>query len=173
VVKRLFGRPSAMADWQGAARDEICEMRGLQPGGAAKNGTDIALVIEAMDLLHSGSVQDFCIVSNDRDFMPLALRLRAAGRPVHLICKRGDTWMAKLFDTVFELEESPIVAAFRALTADKGHEVSLGEAGKLLRQHLPGVIPTSGKAPLRKALEGTHRFAFSGTGSAVRVRLLG
>lgn len=177
VIRRIFGRPSAMVDWQEAARAAVCETRGLLPGRSAKNGTDIALAVDAMDILHAGGLQAFCIVSNDRDFMPLANRLRAAGRPVHAICKQGDPWMAKAFDSVFELEparkESPIVDAFCQLTADRGHEMSLGEAGKLLRKHLPGVIPTSGKAPLRKALESTGRFALSGNGSAIRVKLVG
>ena len=173
VVRRLFGRLGALTDWQAAARDEICETRGPPQGGSAKNGTDIALAIDAIDILHGGGVHGFCIVSNDRDFVPLAIRLRAAGKQVHAICTRRDTRMEKAFDSVFELSVSPIVDAFRALAADKGHEMSLGEAGTLLRQHLPGVIPTSGKAPLRKALEDTHRFEFVGTGAAIRVRLIG
>ena len=44
-----------------------------------KNATDIALVIEAMDLLHSGTVDGFCIVSSDSDYTRLGIRIREAG----------------------------------------------------------------------------------------------
>lgn len=45
-----------------------------------KNSTDIALVIDAMDLLHDGYVDAFCLVSSDSDFTRLALRIRASGK---------------------------------------------------------------------------------------------
>ena len=44
-----------------------------------KNATDSALIIDAMDLLHSGSVQGFCIVSSDSDYTRLATRIREQG----------------------------------------------------------------------------------------------
>ncbi len=47
-----------------------------------KNATDSALIIDAMDLLYSGNVDGFAIVSSDSDFTPLATRLRESGRRV-------------------------------------------------------------------------------------------
>lgn len=44
-----------------------------------KNATDAALIIDAMDILYSGNVDGFCIVSSDSDFTKLAARLREAG----------------------------------------------------------------------------------------------
>jgi uncharacterized LabA/DUF88 family protein len=44
-----------------------------------KNATDSALIIDAMDILYSGRVDGFCIVSSDSDFTKLASRLREAG----------------------------------------------------------------------------------------------
>jgi uncharacterized LabA/DUF88 family protein len=44
-----------------------------------KNSTDSALIIDAMDILYSGKVDGFCIVSSDSDFTRLATRLREAG----------------------------------------------------------------------------------------------
>lgn len=44
-----------------------------------KNATDSALIIDAMDLLHSGSVEGFCIVSSDSDYTRLATRIRESG----------------------------------------------------------------------------------------------
>ncbi len=46
---------------------------------AGKNSSDITLVIDAMDILYSGNVEGFCIVSSDSDFTKLASRLREAG----------------------------------------------------------------------------------------------
>ena len=44
-----------------------------------KNATDAALIIDAMDILYSGNVEAFCIVSSDSDFTRLAARLRESG----------------------------------------------------------------------------------------------
>src|ERR1051326_6184836 len=48
-----------------------------------KNATDSALIIDAMDILYSGKVSSFCIVSSDSDFTRLATRLREAGVTVY------------------------------------------------------------------------------------------
>jgi hypothetical protein len=47
-----------------------------------KNASDIALVIDAMDLLHSGRFEGFCLVSSDSDFTRLASRIREEGAEV-------------------------------------------------------------------------------------------
>ncbi|HEX2886076.1 NYN domain-containing protein [Vineibacter terrae] len=47
-----------------------------------KNASDIALVIDAMDLLHSGRFDGFCLVSSDSDFTRLASRIREQGLDV-------------------------------------------------------------------------------------------
>src|SRR3977135_2958111 len=44
-----------------------------------KNASDSALIIVAMDILYTGKVDGFCIVSSDSDFTRLATRLREAG----------------------------------------------------------------------------------------------
>jgi uncharacterized LabA/DUF88 family protein len=48
-----------------------------------KNASDITLVIDAMDLLHSGRFDGFCLVSSDSDFTRLALRMREQGADVY------------------------------------------------------------------------------------------
>lgn len=47
-----------------------------------KNATDSAMIIDAMDILYSGKVEGFCIVSSDSDFTRLAGRLRESGNTV-------------------------------------------------------------------------------------------
>jgi uncharacterized LabA/DUF88 family protein/Fe-S-cluster formation regulator IscX/YfhJ len=53
-----------------------------------KNATDSAMIIDAMDILYSGKVNGFCIVSSDSDFTRLATRLREAGMKVYGIGER-------------------------------------------------------------------------------------
>jgi uncharacterized LabA/DUF88 family protein len=48
-----------------------------------KNASDITLVIDAMDLLHSGRFDGFCLVSSDSDFTRLAARIREQGTDVY------------------------------------------------------------------------------------------
>jgi uncharacterized LabA/DUF88 family protein len=78
VVRRAYGDfngPQA-ANWERAfSRHSITPCHQFSYG-RGKNSADIALVIAAMDLLYSGDVDGFCIVSSDSDFMPLAIRIR-------------------------------------------------------------------------------------------------
>ena len=79
-----------------------------------KNATDSALIIDAMDILYSGKVDGFCIVSSDSDFTRLAARLREAGmtvigmgeqktpKPFVNACNRF-----KYIDTLLRTEEAP------------------------------------------------------------------
>jgi uncharacterized LabA/DUF88 family protein len=48
-----------------------------------KNSTDSALIIDAMDLLYTGNLDGFCLVSSDSDFTKLASRLRESGKAVY------------------------------------------------------------------------------------------
>lgn len=47
-----------------------------------KNATDMAMAIDAMDVLHGKPIEVFCLVSSDCDFTPLVTRLRAEGKQV-------------------------------------------------------------------------------------------
>ncbi len=49
---------------------------------SGKNSSDSAMIIDAMDILYTGKVDGFCIVSSDSDFTRLATRLREAGMKV-------------------------------------------------------------------------------------------
>jgi uncharacterized LabA/DUF88 family protein len=84
TYKRIYGdwtRPQ-MASWK-----EILLQYSLTPiqqysYTTGKNATDAALIIDAMDILYSGNVDGFCLVSSDSDFTKLASRLREAGMRV-------------------------------------------------------------------------------------------
>lgn len=80
-IRRIYGdwtSPQA-AKW----KDELLK-NSLTPmqqfsNTAGKNSTDSAMIIDAMDILYSGDVDGFCIVSSDSDFTRLASRLRESG----------------------------------------------------------------------------------------------
>lgn len=50
---------------------------------AGKNATDIALVIDAMELLYTQELDAFCLASSDADFTPLVMQLKANGHDVY------------------------------------------------------------------------------------------
>ncbi len=50
---------------------------------SGKNATDSSLIIDAMDLLHAGNLDGFCLVSSDSDFTRLAARIREDGKVVY------------------------------------------------------------------------------------------
>src|SRR5436190_16513276 len=50
---------------------------------SAKNASDSALIIDAMELLHTRELGGFCLVSSDSDFTRLATRIREDGLPVY------------------------------------------------------------------------------------------
>ena len=84
-VKRVYG------DWSNPTLKgwyEISLKHGMTPVQqyaytVSKNATDIAMVIDAMELLYSGIFDGFCLVSSDSDFTPLALKIREKGLFVH------------------------------------------------------------------------------------------
>ncbi|SQD97612.1 conserved hypothetical protein [Parafrankia sp. Ea1.12] len=84
-VKRAYGDWSAGAprSWKKTLLE--LSIRPVQVFAAVKgkNAADLTLAIDAMDLLHSGSVDGICLVSSDSDFTRLAERIREAGLTVY------------------------------------------------------------------------------------------
>ena len=77
-IRRIYGdwtRPQ-MSQWRGPANTYAFHTPHQIAFTPGKNATDSFLIIGAMDLLHSGSVDGFCIVSSDSDFTGLAKRIR-------------------------------------------------------------------------------------------------
>ena len=68
-----------MHAWQEIAPRYGLEQRHHGRTTPSKNATDIALVVDAMDILYSGAIEHFCLVASDSDYTPLVLRLRSAG----------------------------------------------------------------------------------------------
>ena len=75
--RRIYGNWSKENGW----KEEILLAYSIIPiqqfsYTAGKNSTDIAIVIDAMDLLYQRKVDGFCLVTSDSDFTRLAMRLR-------------------------------------------------------------------------------------------------
>ena len=83
-VKRIYGDWShGLSKWKAALLPHAIIPVQQFAYTKGKNATDMALVIDAMDLLYSGNFDGFCIVSSDSDFTRLASRLRESGRTVY------------------------------------------------------------------------------------------
>ena len=84
-VRRIYGDFSnnRLAGWDGAIKSLAILQHQQRSNTTGKNAADIALVIDAMDLMHKGKLDGFCLVSSDSDFTRLAQRLREDGLPVY------------------------------------------------------------------------------------------
>lgn len=84
TFKRIYGdwtKPN-LAGWKSVLLENA--VTPIQQYGytTGKNSTDSAMIIDAMDILYTGKVDGFCIVSSDSDFTKLATRLRESGMKV-------------------------------------------------------------------------------------------
>jgi uncharacterized LabA/DUF88 family protein len=82
TIRRIYGdwTTPQMNSWK-----ELINLYSINPiqkfsYTTGKNSTDSSLIIDAMDILHSQSVDGFCIVSSDSDYTGLAKRIREEGR---------------------------------------------------------------------------------------------
>ncbi|MBM0124096.1 NYN domain-containing protein [Pimelobacter simplex] len=85
TVKRAYGDWSGdnMKGWKDKLNKHAISPEHTFAYTRGKNSTDSALIIDAMDLLYSGNVDGFAIVSSDSDFTRLASRLRESGKTVY------------------------------------------------------------------------------------------
>jgi len=84
TIKRIYGdwtKPT-VSGWKPALLEHAITPIQQYSYTTGKNATDSAMIIDAMDILYSGKVDGFCIVSSDSDFTRLATRLREAGMKV-------------------------------------------------------------------------------------------
>jgi uncharacterized LabA/DUF88 family protein len=159
-----------------------------------KNSADIALVIDAMDLLHSGRFDGFCLVSSDSDFTRLAARVREQGLDAYgfgqkktpeafrQACKRF-FFTENLMPAPPEGEpagarkESPARAvpllrtAVEELEDDDGW-IALGALGTKLQNLAPDFdTRTYGAAKLSTLIERTGLFELDRAAQPIRLRL--
>ena len=171
TTRRIYGdwTEPTMRGWKDALHTYAVQPIQQFRYTTGKNATDSALIIDAMDLLHSGAVSGFCIVSSDSDYTRLATRVRETGLFVMGI-GRSDTPRSfvnacQVFVYTENLirEETAPVARRRAtadqvpvetgapgvvlraieLAAQEDGFASLGAVGNHVRQLDPGFDPRS------------------------------
>ncbi len=84
TIKRIYGdwtKPH-LSKWKNVLLENAITPVQQYGYTSGKNATDSAMIIDAMDILYSGKVSGFCLVSSDSDFTKLATRLREAGMQV-------------------------------------------------------------------------------------------
>ncbi|MFB2538736.1 NYN domain-containing protein [Acinetobacter sp. c3-l95] len=128
-----------------------------------KNATDIALVIEAMDLLHSNQYDCFCLISSDSDFASLAVRIRKNNIPVYgfgekkavVSFRQACTQFIEvenlknynIQNAVYDMQqlrkEKPLINAINDILQNipQGEWLNIGTLGSLLNQKLPDFSP--------------------------------
>ena len=89
-VKRAYGNwtNSSLSSWKKVLHEFAIQPIQQFNYTTGKNATDSALIIDAMDLLHAGGLNGFCLVSSDSDFTRLATRIRESGLVVYGIGER-------------------------------------------------------------------------------------
>jgi len=81
TIRRIYGdwTSSNMSSWKKTLNDASFTPIQQFAYTTGKNSTDSSLIIDAMDILHTGNVDGFCIVSSDSDYTALARRIREQG----------------------------------------------------------------------------------------------
>ena len=84
MVRKIYGnwKSDRLKGWEEVLLDYALAPVQQFDYTKGKNVTDMALTIDVMDMLYSGKIDVFCIVSSDSDFTPLAMRVKTEGKQV-------------------------------------------------------------------------------------------
>ncbi|TFI56636.1 NYN domain-containing protein [Sphingomonas parva] len=201
-VRRIYGDFSStrLKSWTDLLQQYAIQAQQSFAYTSGKNASDIALVIDAMDLLHSGRFDGFCLVSSDSDFTRLAARIREQGVDVYgfgeqktpesfrQACKRfiytenllpeapaADDPADDRPQSVTRPAAMAVPMIRNAVTQLEGEDgwVALGPVGQRLATLFPDFDPrTFGHAKLRDLVEKTGAFEVRRTGEfGVHVRV--
>ena len=151
-----------------------------------KNSTDSAMIIDAMDILYSGKVDGFCIVSSDSDFTRLASRLREAGM---LVIGMGEKKTVEAFrtsctmfkylevlaadDDQSDISREDVEDSIMKIIMDNeanDRETTVGELGnKLSNRHADFDVRNYGYSKLSKFLESIKGLTLTTHGNSITV----
>ena len=160
-----------------------------------KNSTDSAMIIDAMDILYSNSVNGFCLATSDSDFTRLAMRLRESGMtvigmgerktpaPFRVSCERfvfidlltNDEEVVKTAESVTEEEAVTPLPALEALISkiimengNNSNSMDIGELGSRITKYDPAFdIRNYGYTKFSKFLEKFKTLELKYTETAV------
>jgi uncharacterized LabA/DUF88 family protein len=199
TVKRAYGdwTTPQLSGWKRELNRHAIAPKQQFAYTTGKNATDSALIIDAMDLLYTGNVDAFALVSSDSDFTGLATRLREAGKTVYgLGLKKTPASLVAAVHRFIYLEvlgedrgadeeavvgddaplpnlQSLLTRAINATSGDDG-SVSVSALGHYLRSASTSFDPRLyGKPKLSALLQGEPYLTVSGTGGGMKVRLKG
>lgn len=161
-IRRAYGDWSGerLRHWREYLAQHAIQAVQVFPTVNSKNAADIALVIDAMDVLHAGRVDGFCLLASDSDYTRLAVRLREAGQFV-LVAGRDNTPQAlrkaaDLFLAIEPLDDTPRAAVPVPTTDVVADDIDLSPLRRVLadgqwialqalRATLHGAPPDSGQ----------------------------
>jgi uncharacterized protein (TIGR00288 family) len=83
-IRRAYGNwtSASLKGWEAILHDHAIQPIQQYDLTKGKNATDIAMAIDAMDILYTKHIDTFCIVTSDCDFTPLATRILSEGKSV-------------------------------------------------------------------------------------------
>ena len=200
-VKRVYGdwtRPN-LSSWKPVAAEHAIQPIQQFANTTGKNATDIALIIDAMDLLYTRRFDGFCIVSSDSDFTRLASRIREEGITVYGFGERKTpeafrnacdqfTYLEVLDEPLLEVaatapqrvptpklrSDAKLVAGLRAsVIAASGEDgwANLAPIGNLIRKQQPDFDSRNwGYAKLSDLIRATELFDVEQRAAGLHVR---
>lgn len=164
-VRRIYGdfSGSRLAAWDRAVQSLAILQHQQRNNTTGKNAADIALVIDAMDLMYKGTLDGFCLVSSDSDFTRLAQRLREDGLAVYGFGEHKTPEAFRNACTRFIYVENLVEAA------DPAPATGFPEVSAALESDRKKEPPTKATPKIRKAMAGLEDeegwAALSGVGS--------
>lgn len=83
-IRRAYGNWTSknLKGWEAALHEHAIQPIQQYDLTKGKNATDIAMTIDAMDMLYTKQIDAFCLVTSDCDFTPLATRILSEGKSV-------------------------------------------------------------------------------------------
>lgn len=151
TFKRIYGdwtRPN-LTGWKNVLLENAITPIQQYSYTKGKNSTDSALIIDAMDILYTGDVDGFCIISSDSDFTRLATRLREAGKKVYgmgekktptpFIASCNKFIYIEILDTQPKISEAPVKSRSRPSKA----AVVVPAREEPMKKEAPAVSPVN------------------------------
>ncbi len=184
TIRRAYGNwfKSTLKTW-----DAELTRRGIRPVQQSdpvkgKNATDLALVIDAVDLHHTVRPDVYALVSSDSDYAPLAHFLRERGAKVVGFGRASTAESFRVACTVFvpmpdastgkpkaEPKRQPalsdLLADAIAKNADKQGWARVSAVANFMRQHHGQSAKDHGKATWTKVLKGLPDYEFRNEGT--------
>lgn len=180
AINRAYGNWQFFGRYRDALLQNAVELIQLfPPGASAKNGADIKLCLDAAeDINRFGHIGTVIIVGGDSDFMPVAQKIKAAGRTLVGIGNRKNTnkhWAKschefRYYDTL--IEPAPVEQAIEP-SEEKAVPATIDPAADVLRRAIRLLAESKGEAwvhkanvwPMVKRLDSTFDLKDHGYGS--------